>query len=423
MTGRWTRPHLVTNPDEGLRVVGLISGTSIDGIDVAAAEFRADGEELILVPLGCLEIDYPEQLRDDLLAALPPAASSAERLTRLDTEVGQAFAAAARTGIDQLAGGHADLVASLGQTVFHWVEDGSAKGTLQLGQPAWIAERTGLPVVADLRARDVAAGGHGAPLASTLDSLWLRPLVDETGRAGAAVNIGGIANITVVTAEGETLAYDTGPGNALLDLAAARVSGGSLRSDLDGALAARGQVRTDLLDRLLSDPYYLAPPPKSTGKEHFHQSYLDEALAGLPSVGDHDLLATLTELTATTIAAACREHKVDTVVCSGGGVANPILLAAVRAALDGSTVTTSGEIGLSSAGKEAYLTALLGWLTWQGLPANVPGATGARGTRLLGSITPGADALRLPQPRQTAISRLRVAADPTDTVGDSHARP
>jgi anhydro-N-acetylmuramic acid kinase len=402
----------VTNSDEGLRVVGLISGTSIDGIDVAAAEFRASGEELILVPLGCLELDYPDRLREDLLAALPPAPSSAEKLTRLDTEVGQAFAEAARTGIDELAGGHADLVASLGQTVFHWVEDGSAKGTLQLGQPAWIAERTGLPVVADLRARDVAAGGHGAPLASTLDALWLRPLVDETGRAGAAVNIGGIANITVATPEGGVLAYDTGPGNALLDLAAARATGGTQRSDTDGALAALGRVRGDLLDRLLADPYYVAPPPKSTGKEHFHAAYLDTAVDGLPEIAGNDLLATLTELTAITIASACREHKVDTVVFSGGGVANPTLMAALRTALDSSTVTTSGEIGLSSSGKEAYLTALLGWLTWQGLPANMPMATGARGSRLLGSITPGAAALRLPEARQTVISRLRVAADP-----------
>lgn len=402
----------MTNSDEGLRVVGLISGTSLDGIDVAAAEFRADGEELILVPLGSLELDYPDRLREDLLATLPPAPSSAEVLTRLDTEVGQAFAEAARTGIDELTGGHADLVVSLGQTVFHWVEDDSAKGTLQIGQPAWIAERTGLPVVADLRARDVAAGGHGAPLATTLDALWLRPLVDETGRAGAAVNIGGIANITVATPEGEVLAYDTGPGNALLDLAAARVTGGTQRSDTDGVLAALGRVRGDLLDRLLTDPYYLAAPPKSTGKEHFHAAYLDTAVDGLPEIAGNDLLATLTELTAITIASACREHKVDTVVFSGGGVANPALMAALRAALDGSTVTTSDEIGLSSSGKEAYLTALLGWLTWQGLPANVPTATGARGSRLLGSITPGASPLRLPQPRQTVISRLRVAADP-----------
>ena len=150
-------------------MAGLLSGTSVDGIDVAVADLRLNGEEVVLTPLGFLDVPYPAGLREDLLAALPPATTTAEQLTKLDTRVGQAFAEAVQQGLDRF--GPADLVASLGQTVFHWVEDGRARGTLQLGRPAWIAERTGLPVVADLRARDVAAGGHGAPLAGTLDHL------------------------------------------------------------------------------------------------------------------------------------------------------------------------------------------------------------------------------------------------------------
>ncbi|GAB3477713.1 anhydro-N-acetylmuramic acid kinase [Amycolatopsis cihanbeyliensis] len=405
-----------------MRVLGLISGTSIDGIDVAAADLHATGEELVLIPLGHLELDYPESLRTGLLAALPPGECSAEQLTRLDTGVGKAFATAALEGIDRLTEGRADLVTSLGQTVFHWVENGTVEGTLQLGQPAWIAERTGLPVVADLRARDVAAGGHGAPLASTLDALWLRSLVDAGRKPAAALNIGGIANLTVVTPEGDPLAYDTGPGNALIDAAAVQVSGGGLRSDRDGALATSGRVRADLLERLLDDPYYAAPPPKSTGKERFHAGYFRTAAEGLPPIADADLLATLTELTAVTIARECARHRVHTVLASGGGVANPALLRALAAHLPAGALATSEELGLPASAKEAYLTAVLGWLTWHGLPANVPSATGAAGPRLLGGITPGSGPLSLPPPRREAITRLRVAAASQQPVGDINAR-
>ncbi|MFE6611249.1 anhydro-N-acetylmuramic acid kinase [Amycolatopsis sp. NPDC057786] len=390
----------------GVRVIGLISGTSIDGIDVAAAELHADGDTVVLSPLGQLEVPYPDELREALLAALPPSPCDAEQLTKLDTLVGQAFAEAAARGVEELARGEADVVASLGQTVFHWIEDGVARGTLQLGNPAWIAERTGLPVVADLRVRDVAAGGHGAPLASTLDALWLR----EMAASGpvAALNIGGIANITVVPADGDVLAYDTGPGNALMDIAAHRVTG--LRADVDGALALRGNVRPDLLAKLLLDPYYAAEPPKSTGKELFHGTYLDEALDGLPPVGAEDLLTTLTELTAVTIAAECRRHSIATLIVSGGGADNPALMATLTRNLPDTALKTSDDHGLPRAGKEAYLTILLGWLTWSGVPGNLPSATGARGDRLLGSITPGAGPLRLPAPHSSTVTRLRVAA-------------
>jgi anhydro-N-acetylmuramic acid kinase len=391
----------------GFRVLGLISGTSVDGIDVAAADLRAEDGTVVLTPLGELDVPYPEPLREGLLAALPPNPCTAGELTRLDTGVGQAFADAALRGAVELASGTADLVASLGQTVFHWVEDGAVRGTLQLGQPAWIAERTGLPVLADLRARDVAAGGHGAPLASTFDQLWLRGLAEDSGRPVAALNLGGIANITVVTAGEPAIAYDTGPANALLDLAAHRVTGS--RSDLDGRLALSGSVRADLLVRLLADPYFAAPAPKSTGKEYFNAEYLDAALAGLPPVVPADLLATLTELTAVTVAEQCHLHGATTVIASGGGVANPALMAALARNLPFAVLKTSDDLGLPGAGKEAYLTALLGWLTWCGVPGTVPSATGARGARLLGALVPGAGPLILPAPLGGTVTRLRVA--------------
>ena len=172
-----------------MRVVGMISGTSMDGIDVAAADLRCRGEIIELHPLGARSIAYEPSLLDGLAAVLPPATTTAAEVCRLDNVVGAAFAGAAAVGIAELAGGTADLVVSHGQTIFHWVdEDGRARGTLQIGQPAWIAEATGVPVVADLRARDVAAGGHGAPLASLFDHLLLAGTPDTTARSTSAAS-------------------------------------------------------------------------------------------------------------------------------------------------------------------------------------------------------------------------------------------
>ncbi|RRO16231.1 anhydro-N-acetylmuramic acid kinase [Saccharopolyspora rhizosphaerae] len=382
------------------RVVGLLSGTSMDGIDVAVADLRLDGESIELRPLGEETCHYPTDLREELRLALPPGDLDAEALCRLDTRVGQAFADAARTGAE-LAGGSADFVASLGQTLFHWVDGGQARGTLQIGQPAWIAEATGLPVISDLRARDVAAAGHGAPLAGVLDALWLAG--DDSQGTQVALNIGGIANITVVGGS-RPLAYDTGPGNALIDLAAQQRTGRP--QDTDGALAATGTVHGDLLKLLLADEYYRLPAPKSTGKEHFGSAYLTRVLQELGEpVSDGDLLATLTELTARTIADACRAEGAGRVVVAGGGVHNPVLLTALRRSLD-VPVLVSDELGMPADSKEALLTALLGFLTWHGLPGNTPGTTGAVGPRILGSITPGATGLRLPEPATTQPRRL-----------------
>jgi len=388
-----------------MKVIGLLSGTSLDGIDVAVAELRLDGEVVELVPISHGEHPYPADLKAELVAG----PDSARALCRLDTRIGQAFAEVA------VAQGPADLVVSLGQTVFHWVEDGRCLGTLQLGQPAWIAEATGSPVVADLRVRDVAAGGHGAPLASTLDALWLGDLAASTGRPAVALNIGGIANITVVAPGTAPIAYDTGPGNALLDAAVRELSGGLRERDTDGEMARRGRSDPDLLAALLADPYYAAPPPKSTGKEHFTLEYLHRQTAGKPTMRAEDLLATLVDLTARTIADQCLAHGAGTVVASGGGMRNPAIVAALTRELGGVPVRTSDELGLPSDAKEAYLTALLGFLTWCGVPANTPSATGASGPRLLGSITPGREPLRLPEPTTTTATRLRIAEHPGGT--------
>ncbi len=386
-------------------VLGLSSGTSVDGIDVAAADLRLDGDAVVLTTLGHLDVPYDDRLRAEILGALPPGQTSMEAVCRIDTGVGQQFAAAARRGIGELCGDRADLLVSHGQTLYHWVEDGAVRGTLQLGQPAWTAEATGLPVVSDVRARDVAAGGQGAPLASTLDVL----LLAASNRPAAALNIGGIANLTVVRPGEEPLAFDTGPGNALIDAAVTWVSGGAQTYDEDGRLAHKGQVDEKLVDVLLQDPYYRRSAPKSTGKELFHVDYL-RAACGEAAVNPDDVVASVTALTARTIADACRRYDVTDVLTSGGGTRNPVLMRMLREELGESTsLRNSDEAGLPAEAKEAYLFALLGFLTWHGVPATVPSCTGARHSSLLGSITPGAGPLVLPAPPPVPPTRLRIA--------------
>ena len=417
-------------------VVGLMSGTSHDSIDAAAARVTMADATVHLEPLGTVEVAYPPALRADLVAALPPSPTTVEALCRLDTQIGQAFAEVAARAVDELCGGSADLVVSHGQTLFHWVEGGAVAGTLQVGQPAWVAERMGTTVVSDLRARDVAAGGQGAPLVSAFDVLWLH---DRPG-VTAALNLGGIANVTVVAAGRDPVAFDTGPANALVDAAVVRLTGGAEAFDRDGALAAAGTVDEDLLARLLDEPYYARPAPKTTGKELFHPGYLDQifAAAAATTAAEHgaggaaaggaaadgasapsaaqpspgaDLVATLTELTARTVADAVLAHGATSVVASGGGTRNPVLMARLAAHLPGVEVLTSDDLGIPSQAKEALAFAVLGSLTVHGVPASVASCTGARGARVLGSITPG----DVWPPAQAAVAppaRLVVGAPP-----------
>lgn len=373
-----------------MRILGLISGTSIDAIDVAVADIFWRDDEIVLRPLRHAELPWPPATRERLIAALPPAEITMAEICALDVLAGEAFAEAAAA----YAGG-VELIASHGQTVFHWIEDGRARGTLQIGQPACIVERTGLPVISDIRARDIAAGGQGAPLASTLDALWL---ADPAIRR-AALNLGGIANVTIVGAAGAPiLAFDTGPANCLMDIEAARITQGVQASDIGGRIARAGKARPDLLDRLLAEPYYARPAPKSTGRELFTTAYLAPFLTGLPEITDADRMATLVELTAATVAEACRAHGVAEVVASGGGVRNPTLMQALGRRLGSIRLITSQQRGLPADGKEAYLVTLLGFLTWHQVPGVVAGATGSKIPRVLGRISPGNDPMRLPPP-------------------------
>ncbi|ONI68036.1 anhydro-N-acetylmuramic acid kinase [Kribbella sp. ALI-6-A] len=390
-----------------MRVIGLMSGTSYDAIDAAAAELRLDGDQLVLQPLGMLSRPYSSELRTELASALPPASTSLASVTRLDTLIGQEFAGVAEQAVEQLCGGQADLIVSHGQTVFHWVEDGVVRGTLQIGQPAWIAEATGTTVVSDLRSRDVAAGGQGAPLVSLFDVLWLR------GRGGTpvALNLGGIANITVVPGDGDPVAFDTGPANALIDAVVGELTAGRLAFDADGLMAGRGKVHPELFDRLLAEPYYARPAPKSTGKELFHLAYLAERMQGLPEIPSDDVVATVTALTARTVADAVKTYGGTEVVAAGGGIRNPALMHRLAEELGDLPLRSTDELGLPSAAKEAYAFAVLGFLTVHGLAGTVPSCTGARHASVLGSITPGRGTLSL-APSAEVPTSLRL-----ETVG------
>lgn len=356
-------------------------------------------------PLGSISVDYDPDLRSAVANMLPPASISAEEVCKLDTRLGQAFAEAAVQATDNLLGGPADLVVSHGQTIYHWIEDGEALGTLQLGQPAWIAERTGSPVVSDLRSRDVAAGGHGAPLVSLFDVL----LLERGPETQAALNLGGIANLTVVPGEGSPFAFDVGPANALNDAAVEHLSNGSETYDENGKRAARGTVHEELLQNLMEDPYFDQDPPKSTGKEYFNLSFLSEHLEAVGQIEEDDVVATVTALTAETVARDLRRYDVKEVVASGGGTSNPTFMSMLQDSAPNVSVRSIEEWGIPSEGKEAYAFAVLGFLTLHGVPGAVPACTGARRAAMLGNITPGEKPLTRVDIPGGNPTRLRVA--------------
>ncbi len=399
-----------------MRVIGMISGTSFDAVEAVLADLELRDDVLACDLVEHRSVSYPPAVRDAISAMLPPAATTIEQVCQLDVAVGQFFGSVAKDILGTHGG--VDAVCSHGQTVFHWVEGGAARGTLQLGEPAWIAEATGAAVVSDVRNRDVAAGGHGAPLASLLDVLLLGR---EPPVASGSLNLGGIANATIVARGREPIAFDVGPANALLDATVEWLTSGEERYDRGGDRAARGQVDPQLVRRLLDDPYFSLPPPKSTGKEYFNLGYVTSRLDDRdgPDLHVDDLLASLTVATAEMVASALRPFDLGELLVAGGGTRNAFLMGELRSRLPGVRIRRTDELGVPEAAKEALVFAIIGFLTLSGLPATIPSCTGALRPSVLGSITPGQrPAPAQAPPGQGSPTRLVMRSAPASNSRD-----
>ncbi len=383
-----------------LRYLGLMSGTSLDGVDAALVQVGEEPGELSARLEAFLSIPYSLQQRSVIKAAL---AGGPRELCRLNFELGEWLAAAALELLAQagLTPGVLEAVGSHGQTLWHEPPTASGAGatgatgaTLQLGEPAVIAERLGVPVISDFRARDVAAGGHGAPLVPLVDGL----LFAAPDHTRALQNIGGIANVTLVPPAGSArpiVAFDTGPGVAVIDGVVEILSDGAATYDEDGRRASAGTADPTLLERLLEDPYFREPPPKSTGRERFGEAYARSLIdqgRELGVLAEADLLATATALTARSIAQAYRflpaEIPVDECIVSGGGGRNPTLMQMLAEELAPVPVTELSALGWDPDAKEAVAFAILAHLFLSEQPGNLPSVTGAIGPRVLGKLSP-----------------------------------
>lgn len=381
-------------------VVGMMSGTSADGMDVALVRIGARGQsETGPAKLENFEtVPYPAPLRDSILRVAEGECVTAGEISSLNFRVGEEFACAALAALRRwrVRPQRIALIGSHGQTIFHqgFVRSSGAgtPSTLQIGEPAIIAARTGITTVGDFRPADIAAGGQGAPLVPFVDYR----LYGHARIGRVALNIGGIANLTVLPAGGglrKVFAFDTGPGNMVIDALVRRATRGRQKFDRNARIATRGRILPALLDSLLQDEYFRLPPPKTTGRERYGEEYVRRFIARREARGaSHaDLIRTATMLTALSIVDAMNRWvrpraNIAEMIVSGGGAHNPLLMAQLAAALGGIRVIGSAELGVPEDAKEAFAFALLAWETLHRRPSNVPGATGARFPAILGKI-------------------------------------
>jgi len=393
-------------------VIGLISGTSVDGIDAALVDISGSTTDLQVTLLAGKTIAYPIALREQILAVCAGAALPIADLAALDDAIAHHFAQAAIA----IQTGHptAELIGSHGQTVFHrpagQVRSAESKPlspltshlspnplgySLQLGRGDAIAYRTGITTISNFRAADIAAGGQGAPMVSKIDAY----LFGQPHQSSCVQNIGGIGNLTYLPAvdpqkdwQSEVLGWDTGPGNSLLDLAVQQLSQGAKTYDHNGNWAATGQVSHSLVDQWLQHPFFHQPPPKSTGRELFGVEYLNQCLADCVTIGiteAADILAALTELTAASIAHSYQTflpHLPDRVLLCGGGSKNQYLKQRLQARLNSIPVLTTDDVGVNADFKEAIAFAVLAYWRLHQIPGNLPAVTGAQHPVLLGEI-------------------------------------
>ena len=356
-----------------MRVAGIMSGTSLDGIDVAIVDIDKSGMEVV----ETRSTPYSPEIREAILAVSNTETTTAA-ISQLHYRLGELYAEAL-AGFEKL-----ELIGCHGQTVYH--QGAPPVNTLQLGEPAIIAERCQCPVVANFRARDIAAGGQGAPLVPLAD--WI--LFRHKKRARVVLNVGGIANFTFLPADAklhDVLAFDTGPGNMVIDALVQEYTGGKQLFDRAGKIAATGKIDRKLLGKMLADEYYARLPPKSVGREQYGKEFT--ASLRKTKLPMQDLIATATALAAAAIAEGIHRFAgtAQELIASGGGVHNETLMGMLRAMLPNVSFATTDDFGIPGDAKEAIAFALLAYRTWKGKTSNVPSATGAKHGVILGSIT------------------------------------
>lgn len=366
---------------ESKRVIALMSGTSCDSIDAGLCEVMPD---LSCRLISGINYKYPVHIRAKLFQIFRGEASVKD-ICRMNFAVGKCFADACQVLISEF--GKPDFISSHGQTVYHYPFDESLDGislksTLQIGESAVIAKETGCPVISDFRQADIAAGGQGAPLVCFADEKWFK------GRNLAIQNIGGISNVTVISKEKETFGFDTGPGNIIIDYCMNKFFNKPF--DNDGMIAASGNVSESWLDCLMQDEYYFKNPPKTTGREYFSPVYIENALKFGPE-NPKDIIATVTALTAKTIASAYErfaDTDIEEVIIGGGGAYNPALMKFLRSYLPRHIkLKTHEDYGISNNFKEVMAFALLGYCRWYNIPNNLPSCTGAEKRVVMGKLT------------------------------------
>ena len=381
------------------RVIGLMSGTSVDGVDAALVEIRGHGLETQIELLAFYSHPFEVEVRDRIFNLFQPETSSVDEICQMNFLIGEIFAEAAQSVVRnvQLEMREIDLIGSHGQTVYHLPPQPEAPyipSTLQLGEPAVISYRTGIPTIANLRVADLAAGGQGAPLVPYVDFLLFR----ETDRTVALQNIGGISNVTLIPAGAtgsDVLASDTGPGNMIIDSVMEILTNGEEKYDNAGQFAAQGSVCESLLEAWLRHPFIKARPPKTTGREAFGRQFAYQALEQAQSqrVSPTDLVATLTAFTAETIFDYYRRflfphNSVDAIYISGGGVHNLTLMEHLKTLFQPIPLLPIDSIGFSSDAKEAIAFAVLANEAVHGHPTNLPQVTGASKPMVLGTFSP-----------------------------------
>jgi anhydro-N-acetylmuramic acid kinase len=385
--------------ERGMLVLGLMSGTSADGIDVALARISGAPPRVKARLLNHTAVKFPTQVRAEILRVAEQRAITAGELSQLNFRLGQLFADAAKSTCKRfrVAISSVDLIGSHGQTIFHQGREvpylgGRVASTLQIGEGAVIAAQTGVTTVADFRPADMAVGGQGAPLVPYADYL----LYSDWKLGRASLNLGGIANVTVIpagAAREKVFAFDTGPANMLIDALVAHFTRGRKNFDDGARMALAGRAIPALLDALMRDPYLKIAPPKSTGREYYGGDYVKRVLAlgRRYRAKPDDLIRSVTIFTALSVVDALnrfvtRKTKIDQLIVSGGGARNPLIMAQLAAALPGVEVLSSSRLGVPEEAKEAFAFALLAYETFHARAGNVFSATGASGPAILGKI-------------------------------------